>query len=249
MISLIFSFLYLSPKVLLIAAAVVPAIVLLVYVYRKDRIEKEPGSLLFSLVLWGILSTLLAVVAESVGAAALGILLPGGEQDPSFGFWMFFVIVGLSEEGFKYLILRWRTWKSPHFNCSFDGVVYATFVSLGFALWENIGYVMTYGFGAAVTRALTAVPGHASFGVFMGACYAAARRCENYGEHGGSRLWRVLSVLLPAVIHGAYDYIAVSEQSGSGSFLLFVLVVFAAAFLMVRKLSSRDNFISPRGWY
>ena len=250
MLSLIFSFLFLSPKVLLIAAAVVPAVALLIYVYRRDRIEKEPVSLLLSLVLWGILSTFLAVVAESVGASALGVLLPGGEQNPAFGFWMFFVIVGLSEEGFKYLVLRWRTWKSPHFNCSFDGVVYAVFVSLGFALWENIGYVSMYGFGAAVTRAITAVPGHASFGVFMGACYAAARRCENYGEKSKSRVWRVLSVLLPAVIHGSYDYIAVGESGGSsGAFLLFVVSVFAAATLLVRKLSQWDKFISPSGWY
>lgn len=250
MISLIFSFLFLSPKVLLIVLAVVPAIGLLVYVYRKDRIEKEPGSLLVSLVLWGMLSTFLAVVAESVGASALAFFLPGGEENPAYGFWMFFVVVGLSEEGFKYLVLRWRTWKSPHFNCSFDGVVYAVFVSLGFALWENIGYVLMYGIGAALTRAVTAVPGHASFGVFMGACYAAAKRCENYGEHGKSRFWSVLSVLLPAAIHGCYDYIAVIESGGNSTlFIVFVLAVFAAAFLMIKKLSDRDSFIAPDGWY
>ena len=33
--------LFLSPSALLIAAAIIPSIVLLVYVYRKDRLEKE----------------------------------------------------------------------------------------------------------------------------------------------------------------------------------------------------------------
>ena len=53
-ISLLFGYLFSDPKFLLIVAAVIPALVLLIYVYRRDRIEKEPGSLLLSLVLWGI---------------------------------------------------------------------------------------------------------------------------------------------------------------------------------------------------
>lgn len=250
MLSLLFSFLYLSPQILLIAAAIVPAVALLVYVYRKDRIEKEPAGLLLGLILWGVVSTFLAVLSESAGAVALAYLLPGGEAHPAYTFWMFFVIVGLSEEGFKYLVLRWRTWRSPHFDCRFDGVVYAVFVSLGFALWENIGYVTMYGLSTAMVRAITAVPGHASFGVFMGACYSTARRCENYGEHGKSVVWRWLSVLLPAAIHGAYDTIAMTESaSRTLTFLIFVAVLFILAFLLVKKLSERDEFIAPDGWY
>ncbi len=37
----------------LILAAVIPAVFLLVQVYRADRLEKEPVSLLLSLLLWG----------------------------------------------------------------------------------------------------------------------------------------------------------------------------------------------------
>ena len=241
--SLIFSFL-LSPNALLIAAAVVPAAVLMIYIYRKDRLEKEPTSLLVSLLLWSIAATFLAVVAESVGAAALAFFLPGGENNRAYAVWMYFIVVALSEEGFKYLILRWRTWRSPQFNCSFDGVVYAAFVSLGFALWENIGYVLMYGLGAALMRAITAVPGHASFGVFMGACYSAAKACEQRGELDRSRLWRVLAVLLPTLVHGFYDYIAIGgSEDSTGVFICFVVVVFAAAFLLVRRLSRRDRYI------
>ena len=241
--SLIFSFL-LSPNALLIAAAVVPAAVLMIYIYRKDRLEKEPTSLLVSLLLWSIAATFLAVVAESVGAAALAFFLPGGENNRAYAVWMYFIVVALSEEGFKYLILRWRTWRSPQFNCSFDGVVYAAFVSLGFALWENIGYVLMYGLGAALMRAITAVPGHASFGVFMGAYYGLARRSENRGEHGLSVFWRFLAVLIPTLIHGMYDYIAVSEtETISGTFVASVLIVFVLAFVLIRQLSKRDEYI------
>lgn len=243
-ISLLFGYLFSDPKFLLIVAAVIPALVLLIYVYRRDRIEKEPGSLLLSLVLWGIVSTFLAVISESIGAVLLAYFLPGGENNRAYAFWMFFVTVGLSEEGFKYLILKWRTWRSPYFNCRFDGVVYAVFVSLGFALWENIGYVTTYGLGAAMMRAVTAVPGHACFGVFMGACYGLARQRENEGQTDMSAVWRALAVLLPAAIHGCYDYIAVSESTDDTvSFLIFVALVFLSAFVLIRRLSRRDRFI------
>lgn len=246
LISLIFSFLYLAPKALLIAAAVLPAIGLLVYIYKHDRIEKEPRPLLSSLVLWGIVATFLAVASESLGAIALAYFLPGGESNPAYPIWMYFVIVALSEEGFKYLILRWRTWRSPHFNCRFDGVVYAVFVSLGFALWENIGYVLMYGFGAAIMRAITAVPGHACFGVFMGAYYGLAKRSANQGEIGVSRLWNTLAILVPTVIHGLYDYIAVNETASfSSTFVIFVVVVFAVALILVKRLSAKDEYIYP----
>ena len=244
MLSQIFSFLFLSPKVLLIAAAALPAIGLLYYVYRRDRVEREPRRLLVSLVLWGVVATFLAMVTETAGSVALAWFLPGGEENPSYGVWMFFVIVALSEEGFKYLLLKWRTWRSPEFNCRFDGVVYAVFVSLGFALWENIGYVLMYGLGAALMRAITAVPGHASFGVFMGACYGLARQRENEGQRGLGAVWRALAVLLPAAIHGCYDYIAVSESTDDTvSFLIFVALVFFSAFALIRRLSRRDRFI------
>ena len=165
-------FYYYNP--VLIAAAVLPALVLMGYVYRMDRLDKEPWPLLLSLMIQGVVSTALAVFAERLGMRLLGGL--AAENTWTYQIIANFIVVGLSEEGFKYLLLKQRTWLSPAFNCQFDGVVYAVFVSLGFALWENIDYVVMYGFGAALMRAITAVPGHASFGVFMGACYGLSRQ-------------------------------------------------------------------------
>ena len=44
-------FLLLVPHAITVAAAVIPALFLLGYVYRQDRVEKEPPQLLLSLVL------------------------------------------------------------------------------------------------------------------------------------------------------------------------------------------------------
>lgn len=56
----------LSYHVILVAAAVVPALFLLLKVYRSDRLEKESPVILWSLLRAGILSSLIALVAERV---------------------------------------------------------------------------------------------------------------------------------------------------------------------------------------
>ena len=233
-------FYYYNP--VLIAAAVLPALVLMGYVYRIDRLDKEPWPLLLSLMIQGVVSTALAVFAERLGMRLLGGL--AAENTWTYQIIANFIVVGLSEEGFKYLLLKQRTWLSPAFNCQFDGVVYAVFVSLGFALWENIDYVVMYGFSAAMVRSVTAVPGHACFGVFMGAWYGLARRYENRGDIRRSARCRRMALICPVLLHGMYDLIATVERSPfSWAFLGFILILFAAAFVMVRRLSKQDRYI------
>ena len=155
-----------------------------------------------------------------------------------------FLVVGLAEEGFKFLLLRWRTWRSPYFNCQFDGVVYAVFVSLGFALWENIDYVVMYGFGTAVLRAVTAIPGHACFGVFMGAWYGLAKSHERHGHARYAKVCLRLSLICPIALHGIYDLIASSDRDGTLTvFIAFIAVMFLAAYFTIKNLSRRDRFI------
>ena len=116
---------YIDP--VLAAAAIIPAVVLLIKVYQADRLEKEPVSLILSLVFFGVLSTAIAMVLEQVGTAVLGNYLPEGSV--AYNAVLYFGIVAFSEEGAKYLLLKKRTWRDINFNCQFDGVVYGMSVS------------------------------------------------------------------------------------------------------------------------
>ena len=228
---------------ILIVAAVVPAVLLLNFVYKHDRLEKESGKLLITLVIFGIISTLLASATETLGITVLPYII-NAQNSVLFNIILYFVVVACSEEGFKYLILKKKTWKNPEFNCQFDGVVYAVFVSLGFALWENIGYVIQYGISTAIARAVTAIPGHACFGVFMGAFYGMAKRLEFAGNASSSKRFRFLSFFVPMLLHGLYDYLAAtSEQNDAWIFVAFVVVVFFVSFKLVKKLSVNDKYI------
>lgn len=228
-----------SYNFILVAAAVIPAIFLMAKVYRSDRLERESPYLLWALVRAGILSSLIAMVAERILSGLLDLTV---RDEGLYQVLLYFVVVAFSEEGAKYLMLRRSTWRSREFNCQYDGVVYAVFVSLGFALWENLSYVLHYGFSVAIVRALTAIPGHTCFGVFMGVFYGFARRVENRGLRERAQACRAAAVAVPALLHGAYDYIA-SVNTGSGYFVAFIAALFAASYYLVVRMSREDRYL------
>lgn len=231
-----------SYNFILIAAAVVPAVFLMIKVYKSDRLEKESPSMMWTLAKAGVLSSLLALVEERVLSLILDSVL--SPNTAAYNIILYFVIVACSEESSKYIFLKKNTWRNPEFNCQYDGVVYAVFVSLGFALWENISYVLSYGFATAVVRAVTAIPGHACFGVFMGIFYGAAKRCDYAGRRAASKANRILALLVPALLHGTYDFIATAEeQQGGFYFLGFIAVMFLISYILVGKTSKRDRYI------
>ena len=237
---------YLAYRWLLVAAAVLPAVFLLVKVYRADRIERESPRLIGSLIIGGIISTFFALVSERVFGGLLKALVP--VTSPAYNVILYFGVVAVSEELAKYMLLKKRTWNNPEFNCLYDGVVYAVALSLGFALWENISYVTMYGFSTALVRAVTAVPGHACFGVFMGVFYSLAKSNDYVGDEGKSKTFRVLSVVVPVLLHGAYDYIASMESADfSWTFIIFVAALFVLSFVMVSRMAKNDRYLS-RPW-
>ncbi len=226
---------------ILIAAAVIPAVVILVYVYKQDRTEREPLGLILSLILMGVFSTFLAQLTERFGVGILDTII-GRPDSRLYKILLYFVVVGGSEELFKFLLLRRRTWNHPDFNFSYDGIVYAVSVSLGFALWENILYVYNYGFQVALLRAVTAVPGHACFGVFMGVWYSMARLAASRGDAYKAQALRRMAFLGPAFIHGLYDYIASStDQRATGLFIIFIVVLMLYALIKVKAQSRNDT--------
>ena len=229
-----------SYNFVLVISAVIPAVLLMIKAYRSDRLEKEPKSLLWALARAGVFSSLIALLSERILCSLLDLAVP--QENVLYNVILYFVIVAFSEEGAKYFMLKRYSWKQPAFNCQYDGIVYAVFVSLGFALWENISYVMSYGFTTAIVRAVTAIPGHACFGVFMGIFYGIAKKYDNRGEKSLSKTFRILSIVVPALLHGAYDYIASAETS-NWYFIGFVAILFVLSYILVAKMSKEDQYI------
>jgi RsiW-degrading membrane proteinase PrsW (M82 family) len=169
---------------ILTIAAVVPGLAYAAYLYIRDRKEKEPLWLLALMLFGGLLATIASFFLETWADNILFEIF----DYPNTLFYLIsaFIGVALVEEGTKFLFLNIFSWKSIHFNCLYDGLIYSVFVSLGFAISENILYVYSYGLQTAFLRAFTAIPAHVCFGVVMGAYYAKARMLANQGRESSA---------------------------------------------------------------
>jgi len=233
---------------MLYALALIPVVGLLIFIYFNDKKEKEPFGLLVALFFAGVGSIVSAVILELIGAAILGVVFP--TESVIKGVLDAMLIVAPAEELGKFLVLRLITWKNKNFNYSYDAIVYAVFVSLGFAALENITYVFGSGIGTALMRMFTAVPGHACFAVFMGFFYSKAKYASLTNKKGACTGFTALAMIVPIIVHGIYDAIlmgggASDEVILTGiSFLVwigFVIAMFVVSIILVIK-SSRNDF-------
>ncbi|TXD84725.1 PrsW family intramembrane metalloprotease [Subsaximicrobium wynnwilliamsii] len=182
----------------LLLIAIAPICAVMLYIYFKDKYEKEPKRLLLASFLLGAIGS---IIITTLLYYILDILVP---IDDAFSipqqFIKAFLIVGLTEEFSKYIIVRFYAQPKKEFNEPFDGIVYAVMVSMGFAATENVFYVLESGFSTAVVRAFTAVPAHATFGILMGYLMGKAKFSKN------RILLNLAGLLIAVTFHGFYDF-------------------------------------------
>lgn len=226
---------------IILIIAMLPAFILMYLIYRMDKVEKEPAGLIIKLFFLGMLSTVIASILETIGQLILNSFMRD-QWSMAYNLIMYFIIVGISEEGAKYAMTRAGSWKSPNFDYHFDGIVYATAVALGFAAAENVLYIMNFGLGVAPIRAVTAIPMHCIAGIFMGHYYGMAKQYSLQGLYGKEKAYNLASVLVPAVLHGFYDFCASSQDSFlSVCFLIYVIVLFTFALISIRRYARQDT--------
>ncbi|MEO6168281.1 MAG: PrsW family glutamic-type intramembrane protease [Chitinophagales bacterium] len=180
---------------ILLAMAIAPGLAIAIFIYWKDKYDKEPRKLMIISFILGMLSVIPAILLEDIGSSWIPPL-----SETMRTFFFTFVVVGGSEEFSKFFMLRVYPYRKREFNEPFDGITYAVMVSMGFATLENIMYVTQYGMGNALLRMFTAVPAHAAFGVIMGYYIGLAKFKNN------SILLQLQGLLFAVTLHGAYDF-------------------------------------------
>jgi len=180
----------------LLALSSAPGACIVLYIYLKDKHEREPVGLLIRSFAFGML----AVLVTFMISFPLDEFVPSDERNFSQQAFHAFVLVALVEEFSKFIFVRGLLFNHPEFNEPFDGIVYSVMVSMGFATLENILYVNQGGISVAVMRMFTAVPAHATFAVIMGYYLGKAKF-----EHGRG-LYAITGLLAATAFHGAYDY-------------------------------------------
>ncbi|HYQ58387.1 MAG TPA: PrsW family glutamic-type intramembrane protease [Draconibacterium sp.] len=217
----------------LLVLALAPVVIIAVYVYFRDKYEKEPlRLLLFALVAGGL--TVIPILFLEGFLDRFTVRFPGVLSAA----WKAFAVAAFSEELFKYLVLYLLIWKSPEFNEKFDGIVYATYVSLGFAGVENILYVMEGGLNTGIMRAITAVPAHAIFGITMGFYFGLAKFYQKQRQSLKQK-----ALLFPILLHGIYDFILFTEIGWlTIVFAGFVVYLYISGLKRLRELSRQSIY-------
>lgn len=184
------------------AVGAVPALAAMWYFDRHDRARPEPAGLRRKVAIFGGLSVIPVLLLVWLLDEAVGASAPAANSYAG-AFYTAFVQAAAPEELCKIAVVYWVVWRRPEFDERMDGIVYAARAGLGFALVENIFYLLAQVELRAlivtwVLRALLAVPGHALWTGMMG--YMAARRRF---DRTGSGI--VGGYLLAVFLHGFYD--------------------------------------------
>ncbi|GLY09819.1 glutamic-type intramembrane protease PrsW [Pseudobacillus badius] len=204
------------------SAGVAPGLALLCYFYLRDQYETEPVTTVAKAFIYGVLLTFPVMFIQYVLTEEKIVLSNVVSA---------FLMSGLLEEFVKWFILFYLIYQHMDFDEPYDGIVYGTSVSLGFATAENILYLLAYGVEHAFLRALLPVSSHALFGVLMGFYFGKAKFSRDGKKN--RRLW--ISLAIPFFLHGLYDYILFIESAWLYYMVPFMLFLWWLALKKVKQ--------------
>ncbi len=221
-----------------IFAAVLPALVILLYVYKQDELP-EPKHIVFKTFIFGCsIIIFLNLILYDVDKFSEKYF--DGE---TFNFFDSFIRAAFIEEISKMIILVFYCVKKDEFDEPMDGLVYGVAVSLGYAAYENIEYVLYAlkepSFEIATIRAYTAVPMHALCGIMMGFLIT-----QSIFEKKYNYINLLLALLIPVGIHGLYNFsLSSSIISSEISYLILIIFTIRALILFknMRKTQNESN--------
>lgn len=210
-------------------AAILPAFLLVLYIWWKDKYQREPFVMILRGVMYGVLSAGLAIALEGL-IQALGVV-PDQPQGFLEALWKAFGLAAIPEESVKLLMLWLLLRNNPYFDERIDGIVYACCVGMGFAGTENVIYLfanMDHWETVAVQRAIFAVPGHFMFAVAMGYLYSML--------YFGDMSWRKRSRVfwVPVTLHGIYDGLLFMASLGTAITATLVMMFYVFCYLMFK---------------
>ncbi len=222
--------------------ALLPVFLILRYVYLLDKKEREPLGFVLKVVLWGAIFSIPCAGAERF---LISMISSYYDQATVQFAWMENTVgVALVEEFSKWLVFMILVWKNQNFDYKYDGIVYAVSASLGFAALENILYIVSYGTGVSIGRAIFAIPGHATFGVFMGFFLSRAKTLWIDEKKGGVIVCKLLALVIPMLIHGCYDFLLSEQVAALGYqpvFYVYVILLDLFAWRMIKHEFRTDR--------
>lgn len=193
---------------LLLVPVILPVFFWGIYHYHKDRQLPEPiGHLLLALLL-GVLAAGLSQTLY-LALEPLGLRFDAGElaATSTAGLLAYaLLVIGPLEEFAKLLVFVLVILRLPEFDEALDGIIYASFVALGYAAVENWQYLDYLTPLEAAARGFASPVVHIVFASIWGYRIALAHIA------GQALLPAALSgFAIAALLHGGYDFIVLQQ--------------------------------------
>ena len=212
-------------KLELLVLAIAPVATIILWIYLKDKYDKEPVITLSKFFILGILVSALAIYVEEL------LIKLNTFSKIGYMIYISFIVAGLTEEGLKALILIPNLLREKNFNEKLDGIIYSVFLSLGFATIENIIYILfedpTSVFQVSIIRAIISIPAHMMFAIIMG--YYISKYKFNSSK-SKPKTYLIMSIIVPILLHGIFDFILMIPYRWS-------IIVFVAYIVFLWKIS------------
>ncbi len=222
--------------------ALLPVFLIFKYIYGLDKVEREPFGFVLKVLLWGAVFSIPCAVVERFAISFIQAFYD--IESVKYAFMENTFGVALVEELSKWLVLMILVWRNNNFDYRYDGIVYATTASLGFAALENILYVVNFGTGVSIGRAIFAIPGHTTFGVFMGFFLSRAKTQELDNREFLKLILLLFSLAIPMLIHGCYDFLLSDQVAVIGYrwfFYIYVALLDLFAWKIIRHEFKTDH--------
>lgn len=193
--------------IIYIIFGILPSLTWLFYYLRKD-VHPESNSMVLKIFTFGALVTL-PVFFIQIGLAFLLEKIAIPQLASSLLYW--FIVIALTEELFKFLVVKLKVINSPELDEPLDIMLYMVIAALGFAALENILYLFApmggISFADLINRTLII-----SFIRFIGAtflhtlCAGTVGYFWALGICKSQKKYLALGFLIAVLLHGLYNF-------------------------------------------
>ena len=225
---------------LIYLATALPIVFLLTIVYYVDRFREPPRFIIGTFFLGvGLVYPLhlFIIIVEGVIAPLVGI-------DPeNWGAYQNFFRAAYLEESLKFIFLIYFCARLSEMDEPMDPIIYGAALGLGYAGWENIGYVFNTNYVGElldlskmwkmVLDRVGPAFGHMGLGIIMG--FLVSLNLFNQWDPFKRRLYIVLALMVPVVLHGTHNHFIALESYH----VLTVLII--ASFLILYYQRREQN--------
>lgn len=226
-------------KIISLIVALLPVLLFLIWIYKKDKYNKEPIKDLVKFYIIGVMISFVAIVIERK-------LVDFNVFEGIYSqLYLSFLVAGTTEEFLKAIVLTIVLFKDNKFNEKIDGIIYSVVLSLGFASIENIIYLfyetenLIYQVG--ILRSVIAIPGHIMFGIMMGYYISKAKFSDTKSEKINNIF---KAIIIPIILHAIFDFILMIGERWS--IILFIVYIGLLYFNSLKKLDEYTDIARIR---